>query len=150
MPALPAIAPAVAADAGAIAALLHEAGLPHVDIAPHLGHFLVARAADGSAAGAIGAEVHGDDALLRSFVVAPPWRSQGLGRALLATLEHTAGEWGVSRWWLLTTTAADYFSAQGFQAVARSNAPPAIAATGEFRVLCPASASCWSRERRGP
>ncbi|MBL9189716.1 MAG: GNAT family N-acetyltransferase [Opitutaceae bacterium] len=149
MPDLPAIAPAVATDAGAIAALLRQAGLPHEDITPHLGRFLVARAADGSVAGAIGAEVHDADALLRSLVVAPAWRGQGLGRALLTALERAAGDWGVARWWLLTTTAADYFSAQGFKAVARTAAPPTIAATREFRELCPASASCWTRERRG-
>lgn len=85
---LPTIAPAAASDAGAIAALLRAAELPHADFAPHLAHFLVARLPNGEIVGTIGAEVCGRDALLRSFVVAPPWRGRGLGRELLAALDR--------------------------------------------------------------
>ncbi len=142
------ITSATAGDAAAIAALLRDAGLPHLDFAPHLAHFLVARGADGAVVGAIGAEVYGREALLRSLVVVAEWRGHGLGRQLLAALEQTAATWGVERWWLLTTTADSFFAVQGFHATPRAEAPPAIAATGEFSGLCPSIASCWSRERR--
>ena len=150
MPTLVTIASAAAEDAAAIAALLREADLPHEDFLPHLGHFLVARAPGGDVAGAIGAEVYGAEALLRSFVVAPERRGQGVGHALFAALERAGADWGVARWWLLTTTAEKFFAAQGFHATPRAAAPPAIAATGEFQGLCPSVASCWSRERRTP
>lgn len=150
MPPPAAIDPAAAADRAAIAALLREAGLPHEDFAPHLAHFLVARGTDGAIAGAIGAEVCGREALLRSLVVAPAWRGQGLGGRLLAALEQAAAAWGVERWWLLTLTAEKFFAARGFRAVPRAGVPPAIAATGEFAGLCPAVASCWTRARRAP
>jgi amino-acid N-acetyltransferase len=143
------IAPATPHDVSAIAALLIEAKLPHEDFAPHLEHFLVARDERGDVAGAIGAEVCGADALLRSFVVAPTRRRGGIGERLFAALEHAAADWGVSRWWLLTTTADRYFAARGFRPTPREAAPAAIAATREFRGLCPSMAGCWSRERQG-
>lgn len=141
------IAPAAASDAAAITALLREALLPHEDFAPYLAHFLVARDPAGGVVGAIGAEVCGREALLRSFVVAQARRGAGIGQRLLASLERAGAAWGVERWWLLTTTAEKFFSVRGFRATPRAAVPPAIAATEEFRGLCPAVASCWSRER---
>lgn len=141
------IAPPAPADAPAMAELLRAADLPHEDFAPHLAHFLVARQ-NGKIVGAIGAEVCGADALLRSLVVAPVLRGAGLGGELVRRLEAAAGAWGVQRWWLLTTTAETFFKKRGFHSTPRSEAPPAIAATAEFRELCPSIAACLSRERR--
>lgn len=139
------IEPAKTGDAKAIAALLKAAGLPHEDFTRHLAHFLVARRA-GEVVGAIGAEVCGDDALLRSLVVAPELRRAGLGGELVRRLEATGRVWGVKRWWLLTTTAEAFFVKRGFRSTPRSTAPAGIAATEEFRGLCPSSATCLSRE----
>ena len=50
-----------------------------------------------------------------------------------------AAEKGVATLYLLTTTAADFFGRRGYEAVPRSAAPAAIAATPQFRDLCPAS-----------
>ena len=145
----PVIMPAAASDARAIAALLREAGLPHEDFASHLVHFLVARDEGGAVVGAIGAEVYGREALLRSFVVAPARRGGGVGEKLFAAMERAAATWGVERWWLLTTTAEPYFVAREFRPLPRTAAPAAIAATEEFRGLCPSVATCLSRERQG-
>lgn len=142
-----AVIPAVTEDVSAIAGLLREADLPHEDFAPHLAHFLVARRA-GELIGAIGAQVDGPDALLRSLVVAPGFRGLGLGDALLKNLEKAAAGWGVQRWWLLTTTAEAFFVKRGFRVVPRSDAPASMAETEEFRGLCPSIAVCLSRERR--
>ncbi len=144
------ITPAVAGDAPAIAALLREAGLPHADFAPHLAHFLVARDRSAVVAGAIGAEIYGAEALLRSLVVARAQRGAGLGGTLFEALERAAEPWGVERWWLLTTTAEKFFAARGFRATLRAAVPAAMAATGEFLGLCPAVATCWSRARKSP
>jgi amino-acid N-acetyltransferase len=69
--------------------------------------------------GAVGAEVYGEEALLRSLVVAPDWRGTGMGGRLVDALERAAFGWGVRRWWLLTTTADHFFAARGFCGVAR-------------------------------
>ncbi len=134
-------------DGPAIAALLRAAELPHEDFVPHVGHFIVARSG-GEIVGAIGAEVYGEDALLRSFVVRAELRRMGLGARLVRELERAAAGWGVRRWWLLTTTAQAFFAKRGFRRVPRSEAPATIAATEEFRGLCPSIAVCLSRERR--
>ena len=83
--AAPVIAAAAPADAAAIDALLRAADLPADDFADHLAHFLVARRGD-AVVGAVGLELHGRDALLRSLVVAPGERG-GVPAAIAATRE---------------------------------------------------------------
>ena len=144
------ISPATAGDADAIAELLRESGLPHEDFASHLAHFVMARDERQRVIGAIGAEIYGAEALLRSFVVHPAHRNGGVGQHLFDALERLAGDWGVLRWWLLTTTAEKYFAAREFKPTSRMSAPPASVATAEFRGLCPSVAACLSRERRNP
>ena len=141
------IAPATPSELSAIAALLREADLPHEDIAPHLGHFLVARDESGNVIGAIGAEVGAPDALLRSLVVAPAFRGRGLGEQLLGRLENAAAGWDVERWWLLTRTAEKFFTARGFAPAAREQAPDAIQRTRQFSGGCCTSAVCLTRLR---
>jgi amino-acid N-acetyltransferase len=138
---------ATPADLPAIAALLRQAELPHDDIGRHLDRFLVARVG-GEIIGAIGAEVGGPDALLRSLVVAARARGVGLGNKLFGALDAAAGSWGVQRWWLLTTTADSFFARLGFSAARRSSAPAAIQRTGQFSGACCGSARCMTRERR--
>ena len=142
------IQPARAADAAAIAALLREAELPGDDLAAHLRHFVVARDEAGNVIGAVGAEVHAPDALLRSFVVASAHRGGGVGARLLAALEAAAEGWGVQRWWLLTTTAEAYFKARGFDVVRRSSAPMAIRQTGQFNGGCATTRRPTTSRRR--
>jgi amino-acid N-acetyltransferase len=132
------------ADEPTIRALLQSAGLPHEDVAGHLANFLVARQ-DGAAVGAVGYERHGDDALLRSLVVAPGWQGDGLGGALLRRLEDEAQRQGVRYFYLLTNTAEHFFARRWFQKIDRNTVPPAIAATAEFSHLCPASSICMRR-----
>ncbi len=143
------IAGAVPGDVPAIAELLRAAKLPHGDLAPHVGHFLVARTGRGKVVGAVGAEVAGPAALLRSLVVAPDLRGTGLGGRLVDEIERAAGAWGVRRWWLLTTTAEKFFAARGFRVAARKEAPEAMHRTGQFSGGCGVAAVCLTRERRG-
>jgi amino-acid N-acetyltransferase len=139
-----AISAAAPDDVTAIAALLREAELPHEDFAGHLAHFLVARRA-GAVVGAVGFERHGRNALLRSLVVAPALRGNGLGDQLVQRLAAVARRKGVERFYLLTATAAAFFAGRGFQEIARRAVPAAIAATQEFNSLCPVSAVCMTR-----
>jgi amino-acid N-acetyltransferase len=139
-----AISAATPGDAPAIAALLSEADLPHEDFAEHLAHFLVARCG-GEVVGAVGFELHGRDALLRSLVVAPARRGAGLGGELVGRLAAEAQRGGVKRFFLLTTTAEAFFARRGFQKVDRQAVPAAIAGTKEFNSLCPNTAVCMTR-----
>src|ERR1019366_3065096 len=144
------ITPATPADVPALAALLRGAELPHEDFATHVANFFVAKNGAGNLVGAVGAEVRGADALLRSLVVAPAQRGAGLGGRLVDKLERAGGAWGVRRWWLLTTTAEGFFAARGFRVAARCEAPEAIRGTGQFSGGCGGAAVCMTRERRGP
>lgn len=135
------LAPAVPADVPALAALLSAAGLPDRDFEPHLATFQVWREGR-EIRGAVGLEVHGPDALLRSLVVSPGQRGRGAGRILVAAAVELARSRGVRRLFLLTTTAAGFFARLGFTPCARGEVPPAIAATAEFTELCPASSAC--------
>jgi N-acetylglutamate synthase-like GNAT family acetyltransferase len=136
--------PARSEDSAAVEALLRAADLPWQDVAEHLGAFIV-----GEQGGALvacgGLELYASDALLRSVALAPALRGRGLGRALCDTLLGVARCRGVRDLWLLTTTAADFFAAQGFARVDREQAPAAIRATRELTTLCPASAALMHR-----
>ena len=87
-----------------------------------------------------GLEVHGDDALLRSLVTLPPVRGRGIGTAIVAALEFEARLHECRNLWLITNTAAEFYERLGYARCDRAVVPPAIAATGEFAELCPASA----------
>jgi len=126
----------------ALAAALAEAGLPTADLAASPAQFF--RAVDDrfETVGYAGIELHGDEALLRSVVILPARRGRGFGADLVAAMLAAARNHGARRVWLLTMDAAPFFARQGFSPADRGQAPRAIAATGEFARLCPASAAC--------
>ncbi|HPS93436.1 MAG TPA: arsenic resistance N-acetyltransferase ArsN2 [Deltaproteobacteria bacterium] len=134
-------------DREALLGLLSQAGLPSSDLDPDtLRHFLVARETDGSIVAAVGMEISGEDALLRSLVVHPDWQGLGIGRRLLHEMEAKAREQGVRTVYLLTVTAPGYFPAFGYSGVDRARVPGAIAQTQEFSSICPASAVCMCKD----
>jgi amino-acid N-acetyltransferase len=122
-------------------ALLQAQGLPASDITDeHLEHFFFMGSA-GSAAGLVGVEIYGADALLRSLVVAEAARDQGLGSALVQHAEDYAASCSVGAMYLLTTTAETFFERRGYRRVDRTEAPQAIQTTVEFASLCPSSSA---------
>jgi N-acetylglutamate synthase-like GNAT family acetyltransferase len=132
-------------DIAAIRALLIAAQLPveDLDTAPNL-RFWVAEDGD-LLAGAIGLEPRGTAGLLRSLVVAPAYRQNGLGSALVAALERDAQNNAVVELVLLTQTATAFFERRGFVIVDRANVADEIKHSAEFRSLCPASADCMTK-----
>lgn len=141
-----AITPFQPQDAPAIRSLLTAAGLPVDDLTPEgMALFLVARDDRNQPIAAIGLEIYGEFGLLRSLAVDPRWRKKGLGRQLVAGIEHLAGERGVHRLYLLTTTAADFFAGLGYRQIGREEVPPGVTASSEFQTVCPVSAVCMMR-----
>jgi amino-acid N-acetyltransferase len=137
--------PARPSDFPSIVRLLSEAALPHDDLTPgHLRHFLVLRDADGIA-GVVGMEVADDAGLLRSLAVPAARRGGGLASRLVDALEAHARAAGIHTLYLLTTTAESFFVRRGYASVDRAAVPDAIAATAEFRSICPASAACMAK-----
>jgi amino-acid N-acetyltransferase len=128
-------------DLNAVLSLLADAALPQEGVQEHFQRFLVARR-DGRVIGSVGMERHGLSALLRSLAVAPEYRGQGLGRALVERLLREAREQGVKRIFLLTETAPEFFPKFGFRRIAREETDVAVQQSAEFRTACCQSAVC--------
>ncbi|UCF71678.1 MAG: GNAT family N-acetyltransferase [candidate division WOR-3 bacterium] len=139
---------AVTEDKVRIERLLEEAQLPFVDIKEHLDDFLVAECKN-VIVGAVGIEIYGEVALLRSLVVAPSFKNCGVGRTLYEGIVAYAHLNGVRELFLLTTTASQLFKKLGFHKVVRSELPKLIQETNEFKSLCPASAVCMVKRIDG-
>lgn len=132
--------------------LLARSGLPTADLgggtepAPTGGRpTLYSVEADGDRVGCVGLERYGDDGLLRSLAVAEPYRGRGYGRAAVRTLQSRARDEGVDTLYLLTTTAAAFFAALGYERTERSAVPGELRESAEFGDLCPESATVMRR-----
>lgn len=131
-------------DVPAVRALLASASLPVDDVSADRQELVLAH--DGATlVGCVGLEAYGDAALLRSFAVVPDRRGRGLGAALLERILARALLRGVKTAYVLTTTAERYCLAHGFERIGRAEVPAPIAATAQFRTLCPATAACFRR-----
>lgn len=131
---------------GAVCRLLGEAKLPAADLTRrHIEHFFGC-GVEQAPRGAVGVELHGGEALLRSLVVDPQARGRGCATALVARAERHAREQGARRIYLLTTTAADFFARLGYKRVERNGAPESIRATSEFSSLCPVTSVLMMKE----
>ena len=89
-----------------------------------------------------GLESHGTSGLLRSVAVASPYRDLGLGRRLVDDRMSFAKAQRLEAVYLLTTTAASFFRALGFEDVDRSRVPAELQASSEFSSVCPTTAAC--------
>ncbi|HJT17267.1 MAG TPA: arsenic resistance N-acetyltransferase ArsN2 [Thermoanaerobaculia bacterium] len=134
------ISPATSADLEAIKELLELNDLPVAGVDDHWKTFIVAR--DGvQIVGCGGSEAYRNAALIRSIAVAPSHRSRGVGRQIVRQLLDRLSALGVREFYLLTTTAADYFRKRGFKKCDRDEVNPQLLASREFQDACPASAT---------
>jgi amino-acid N-acetyltransferase len=124
--------------------LLERTDLPTDDLRASPVTLWLARI-DGDVVGVGGLEVHGEHGLLRSVAVAESARGAGVGGELVSALLAAATERGVAACYLLTTDAADFFAAQGFERIERSAVPDTIRGTEQFASLCPPSTTVMRR-----
>ena len=101
-------------DDPALRALLQSAKLPFEDVASERQDFIVALG-QGRVVGCVALERFEGVALLRSLAVAESLRGSGVGRELHDCALARARELGLSRLFLLTTTAAPFFERCVFQ-----------------------------------
>jgi len=121
--------------------LLVASALPTEDLMEECSaQFYTSRSGD-ELLGAVGLELHGDAALLRSLAVARSARGRGLGTALVHHAEGAASTQHARSLYLLTTTAEGFFVSLGYKNLDRQLAPKAIAATREFSSICPSSSA---------
>ncbi|MBX9898219.1 MAG: GNAT family N-acetyltransferase [Qipengyuania sp.] len=123
-----------------LAASLAPEGLPTSDLAEP-GRTFWRFSDDEGLLGFGGIEGSGEERLLRSVVISADRRGNGAGQKIVAAIEAAAVGDGVQRLHLLTTSAASFFHAIGYQDADRGRVPPEIASTAQFASLCPASAT---------
>lgn len=89
-----------------------------------------------------GLEIYGADAILRSVAVKNDLQNKGLGKQLVQFAENEAREMGITRLFLLTTTAEAYFRNLAYQTFERNACPDPVRASAEFAGMCPETAVC--------
>ena len=132
------------AELPAVRALLAASDLPTDDI-DDASIWLVAAFDNDALVGVVGLQACGAVGLLRSLAVAPGHRDRGVAGALCERVFELARAREMESLWLLTTSAKDYFTRHGFEAVPRDEAPEAIRTTAQFTALCPSSAHVMRR-----
>ena len=131
-------------DFSAIERLLIDAHLPVDGARPAFQTGFVAEDR-GRVIGSAALECFEDGALLRSVVVDPSARGQGLGQRLARAALDEASALRLPAVYLLTTTAEDFFPKLGFVRTTRDAVPPSVQESVEFRSACPASAAVFAR-----
>jgi amino-acid N-acetyltransferase len=137
---------ATIADLPAVVALLTSAGLAANAVEAQFGPQFAVATDDATQAivGTAGVEVYRDVAsdigLLRSAAVDDAWRGRGVGSALTTERLAWAEKEQLAAIFLLTETAADFWSRFGFIHIPRDAAPDALQASHEWQQGCPAGA----------
>jgi GNAT superfamily N-acetyltransferase len=140
---MPRLEPVGAGDLG-LRRCLTEAQLPTADlVGPGKHYFRLMEGQEPRGYG--GFEALGEHALLRSIVVEGENRGRGYGRNLVRALMAEAKRSGAKDAYLLTETAATFFTAMDFLPCPRDSAPAEIRATRQFNELCAATAKLLRR-----
>jgi amino-acid N-acetyltransferase len=133
------IVPASQNSFSAAIELLKKNNLPTEDINPGTQLFVVEDGDEVIATVAV--EYDYNDALLRSLSVSEDKRSSGIGAELVDFIEDYVSKQGVRTIYILTTTAANFFSRRGYTLIDRSNVPQFIKDTKEYSVICASSST---------
>jgi amino-acid N-acetyltransferase len=128
-----------------IIALLAAERLPVSDLPETLENFFVAIDNE-SVIGVIGLETYDNYGLLRSLAVSEAFRDQGIARQLIENLENAAVALGIKEMYLLTETAPDYFTRNGYRRVVRLDVPSVLHQSSEFSHVCPQSAIVMKKQ----
>ncbi len=119
--------------------LLDSYDLPASDFQDHIENFVVAER-NGTIIGVGGFESCENLGLLRSFAVSDSEIGRGIAGQIFSLVKAKAMDFGISRFYLLTTTAVNYFERFGFAVCGRDDVPDPIKETKQFSELCPCSA----------
>lgn len=118
---------------------LSDAALPIDDLEDDGRTFFKAIGVDGKTVGFSGIERCDGAVLLRSVVVLPEARGQGIGKAVTrVTLQKLGPDLPA---FLATTSAASFFEGLGFTVISRDEVPASILSTRQLSGICPASAT---------
>jgi amino-acid N-acetyltransferase len=131
---------ATSKDFASLCNLLEAEHLPTIDLHKELPHFFL-KTMDDKIVGSIGLELYGKSALLRSMMVTPHHRNEGIASELIGELLSYAKKNGVHDVYLITNTAEEFFSRKGFIKINRTEVNKEILSSQEFNGLCPTSSA---------
>jgi amino-acid N-acetyltransferase len=138
------IVPASQNSFSAAIALLKKNNLPTEDLDPGKQLFVIEEGDEVIATVAV--EYNFNDALLRSLSVSKEKRNSGIGAELVGFIEDYVQKQGVQNIYILTTTAAEFFSKRGYLIIDRNTVPQFIQQTREYSVLCASSSTLMKKE----
>jgi amino-acid N-acetyltransferase len=121
-----------------VIALLQENNLPVSDLDE--GKKLFALLQNDEIMGTGGLEFFDNCALLRSVSVRKDLQGRGFGKFISQELEKISKQKGIDCLYLLTNTAKDFFSKEGYEVIGRGEVPESIKNSSEFSTVCPSSA----------
>lgn len=136
--------PATKLDLPGVLALLHDTGLPPDGAESWIDHFVIAER-DGEVVGSAGLELYGDEALLRSVATSKAVRGTGLGAQLVEAALERSRAMRVQTVYLLTTSAADWFTRLGFERVPREHVSAEVKESVQFGIVTCSSAIAMRR-----
>lgn len=123
--------------------LLKKNNLPTEDLHPGTQMFVVEEG--DRVIGTIAVEYDYQDALLRSLSVSEEKRKSGIGAKMVDFMEDYVKQQGVRNIYLLTTTAADFFTKRGYGIIDRGTVPDFIKNTTEYSVICSSSSTVMKK-----
>ncbi len=133
------IRPATNSDIKKIIKLLHDNGLPTIDIGISQVNFFIGEYQK-QLVGVIGIEKYESKGLLRSLVVESSYTKLEIGKTLINQLFKYSKLNNIKDVYLLTETARMYFEKFRFEEIERTRVPEIIMKTSEFNDICPKSA----------
>ena len=123
--------------------LLKQCNLPTEDISDTTKLFVITEGDE--IIGTVGIEFYDNHALLRSLAVNNSDRSKGTGKMLVRFIEDFAKSNAINELFLLTTTAAEFFSRLSYSNIPREALPATIQQSSEFTSTCPLSATAMKK-----
>ena len=141
---MPRIVPCRLEHFEAVLELLSDAGLPAEGLQASRRGLWVAQAG-AEVVGAVGLEVHGAAALLRSLVVREDRRRSGVGASLVRHVLREAERQGARSILLLTAGAEEFFRSLGFETVGLEHIPEPVRASPGFRTAGARAGVCMRR-----
>ncbi|PJZ53102.1 GNAT family N-acetyltransferase [Leptospira adleri] len=126
--------------------LPQDKGLPVEDLKNQDLNLFIGFGNESELKAAIGLELPGKFALLRSLAVVEDFQKKGLGTQPVRRIEDLARLLPIETLFLLTTTAKEFFLKLGYREVERDSLPEEIKRTEEFVSLCPASSSILEKK----
>ena len=123
-------------DLPAIVALLEAAHLPAIELELHLDHVVVAELdARVVACGGLEASPEAAAGLVRSMAVEESLRGRDIGTAVLEWVEARAAALGITRLFLFTVGAPEFYRRYGYEDAELDDFPEALRGSAQYRFV---------------